>query len=139
VQITGSHNPAHHNGVKLVWQGGRSLARRSRIWAARRRRLASGMGTVREVAVIDAYVDRLLQGLDGIDRASLADLAMAWDAGNGAAGPVLERLVGRLPGRHQVLFAEVDGTFPNHHPDPTVEANLPTCAGWWRKTGWISA
>jgi phosphomannomutase len=60
-------------------------------------------------------------GLDGIDRASLADLAMAWDAGNGAAGPVLERLVGRLPGRHQVLFAQADGTFPNHHPDPTVE------------------
>lgn len=126
VQITGSHNPAHHNGVKLVWQGrpffGEAIQDLGR--QAQAGDWASGMGTVREVAVIDAYVDRLLQGLDGIDRASLADLAMAWDAGNGAAGPVLERLVGRLPGRHQVLFAEVDGTFPNHHPDPTVEANL---------------
>ncbi|HIQ16950.1 MAG TPA: phosphomannomutase/phosphoglucomutase, partial [Novosphingobium capsulatum] len=51
-------------------------------------------------------------------------LALAWDAGNGAAGPVLERLVARLPGRHVLLHTAVDGTFPNHHPDPTVEENL---------------
>ena len=47
-----------------------------------------------------------------------------WDAGNGAAGAVMAALARRLPGRHRALFAEIDGRFPNHHPDPTVEANL---------------
>ncbi|MEO0062587.1 MAG: Phosphomannomutase/phosphoglucomutase, partial [Pseudomonadota bacterium] len=47
-----------------------------------------------------------------------------WDAGNGAAGPALERLVADLPGEHHLLYTEVDGNFPNHHPDPTVPENL---------------
>src|SRR3546814_10113714 len=45
-------------------------------------------------------------------------------AGNGAAGPALEKLVAKLPGEHVLLFTEVDGEFPNHHPDPTEEKNL---------------
>ncbi|WP_062788186.1 phosphoglucomutase/phosphomannomutase PgmG [Novosphingobium capsulatum] len=126
VQITGSHNPAHHNGFKLVRDGqpffGEAIQDLGR--QAQAGDWDSGTGTVRSVTVLDAYVDRLLKGLDGIDRASLAGLSMAWDAGNGAAGPVLERLVARLPGQHRLLFAEVDGTFPHHHPDPTVEKNL---------------
>jgi phosphomannomutase len=51
-------------------------------------------------------------------------LKVGWDAGNGAAGPALEKLAARLPGEHHLLYTEVDGNFPNHHPDPTVEANL---------------
>ncbi|MBB3360062.1 MULTISPECIES: phosphoglucomutase/phosphomannomutase PgmG [unclassified Novosphingobium] len=126
IQITGSHNPAHHNGFKLVRDGqpffGEAIQDLGR--QAQAGDWDSGTGTVRSVTVLDAYVDRLLKGLDGIDRASLAGLSMAWDAGNGAAGPVLERLVARLPGQHRLLFTEVDGTFPHHHPDPTVEENL---------------
>ncbi|MEO7635100.1 MAG: phosphomannomutase/phosphoglucomutase, partial [Sphingomicrobium sp.] len=49
---------------------------------------------------------------------------VGWDAGNGAAGPALEKLIKHLPGEHHAIFTEVIGTFPNHHPDPTVEANL---------------
>jgi phosphomannomutase len=49
---------------------------------------------------------------------------IGWDTGNGAAGPVIEKLVQLLPGEHHVIFAEVDGNFPNHHPDPTEESNL---------------
>ena len=49
---------------------------------------------------------------------------IGWDAGNGAAGPALEALVARLPGEHFTLYTEVDGNFPNHHPDPTEEKNL---------------
>ncbi|MDZ4275233.1 MAG: phosphomannomutase/phosphoglucomutase, partial [Erythrobacter sp.] len=55
---------------------------------------------------------------------ALQGLRVGWDAGNGAAGPALEALAARLPGEHHLLFTEVDGHFPNHHPDPTVEANL---------------
>jgi phosphomannomutase len=84
----------------------------------------SGEGSLETVDIIDAYVDRLLQGLDGIDDTAIADLAIAWDTGNGAAGPVVERLTARLPGHHILLFTEVDGNFPHHHPDPTEENNL---------------
>jgi len=67
---------------------------------------------------------RLLAGLDGLDAAKLAAMRIGWDAGNGAAGPALKRLTARLPGEHHLLFADVDGHFPNHHPDPTEEKNL---------------
>ena len=63
-------------------------------------------------------VDRLVEGFDG------GAYRIGWDAGNGAGGPVLEKLVKKLPGEHHLLYTEVDGTFPHHHPDPTVEANL---------------
>src|SRR5437763_13960235 len=49
---------------------------------------------------------------------------IGWNAENAAAGPILDMLVERLPGQHHVIFSEVDGAFPNHHPDPTVEKNL---------------
>jgi phosphomannomutase len=49
---------------------------------------------------------------------------IGWDAGNGAAGPALELLLAKLPGEHHALYTNVDGAFPNHHPDPTEEANL---------------
>ena len=62
--------------------------------------------------------------IDGIDRTMLEGMRIGWDAGNGAAGPALEKLVALLPGEHHVLYTEVDGNFPNHHPDPTVEENL---------------
>jgi phosphomannomutase len=77
-----------------------------------------GSGTIEEVDVREAYADRLLQDFSG------KPFRVGWDAGNGAAGPILDMLVDRLPGHHHVIFSQVDGTFPNHHPDPTVEANL---------------
>jgi phosphomannomutase len=83
-----------------------------------------GTGVVEQRDVMDDYIDRLLAGLDGLNPARLASLKVGWDAGNGAAGPALEALTARLPGEHHLLFTEVDGSFPNHHPDPTDPANL---------------
>jgi phosphomannomutase len=77
----------------------------------------SGAGS-EQVDMEDRYVERLLQGFDG------PALRVGWDAGNGAAGPVLEKLAARLPGEHHTLFTDVDSRFPNHHPDPTEEKNL---------------
>lgn len=126
IQITGSHNPANYNGFKMVFQGrpffGADILTLGRIAAAGE--WADGTGTVETRAVMDAYIARLLSGLDGIGQERLAGLRIGWDAGNGAAGPALEALAARLPGEHHLLFTAVDGTFPNHHPDPTVEANL---------------
>lgn len=126
IQITGSHNPRDHNGFKFVLGGhpffGDDIQRLGAMaavgdWEA-------GAGQSEDRLVQDAYVGRMLQGLSGLPSERLAKLRIGWDAGNGAAGRVLEQLTSRLPGEHHVLFTEVDGRFPNHHPDPTIEANL---------------
>lgn len=126
IQITGSHNPADYNGFKMVFQGrpffGDDIQELGRMAAAGE--WDEGTGTSEKREVLDAYIDRLLQGLEGIPRDRLARLRIAWDAGNGATGPALEKLTARLPGEHFLLFTEVDGNFPNHHPDPTEEKNL---------------
>ena len=126
IQITGSHNPANYNGFKMVFQGrpffGQDIQRLGEIAAAAA--WPDGNGTAEQRDIQADYVDRLLQGLAGIDPARLAGLRVGWDAGNGAAGPALEALAARLPGEHRLLYTAVDGTFPNHHPDPTVESNL---------------
>ena len=126
IQITGSHNPANYNGFKMVFRGlpffGADIQKLGRMAAEGAWAEGSGGSETREI--LGEYVDRLVEGLAGLDPAKLANLAIGWDAGNGAAGPALELLVKKLPGRHFTLFTEVDGNFPNHHPDPTEEKNL---------------
>ncbi len=126
IQITGSHNPPNYNGFKMVFQGrpffGADIQKLGEL--AARGAFVDGAGRVTSRDIMGEYVERLLEGLAGIDPASLANLKVGWDNGNGAAGPALEALTARLPGEHHLLFTEVDGHFPNHHPDPTVEANL---------------
>ncbi len=126
IQITGSHNPANYNGFKMVFQGrpffGADIQRLGRMAADGE--WLDGNGEIETREVLEPYVERMLAGFDGIDLGMLDSLKIGWDAGNGAAGPALEMLAARLPGEHHLLFTEVDGDFPNHHPDPTVEANL---------------
>jgi phosphomannomutase len=126
IQITGSHNPADHNGFKMVFAGhpffGADIQAIGRM--AAEGDWSTGSGTSSRVDILDTYVARLLCGLTGIPEGELNSLRIGWDAGNGAAGPALERLTGHMPGEHHLLFTEVDGHFPNHHPDPTEEANL---------------
>ncbi|MBY6015388.1 phosphomannomutase/phosphoglucomutase [Qipengyuania gaetbuli] len=126
IQITGSHNPPNYNGFKMVFQGrpffGADIQELGRRAAAGE--WADGAGEVEKRDIIDEYVHRMLTALDAIDSEALADMRIGWDAGNGAAGPALEKLVAQLPGEHHLLYTDVDGTFPNHHPDPTVEENL---------------
>ena len=120
IQVTGSHNPPEYNGFKMVHahapffgddiQDLTTLAA-SGGWS-------EGAGEVTTADVLDAYVGRLMAGYAG------GAYRIGWDTGNGAAGPVIEKLVKLLPGEHHVIFAEVDGNFPNHHPDPTEESNL---------------
>jgi phosphomannomutase len=126
IQITGSHNPANYNGFKMVFQGrpffGQDIQRLGEISATGD--WLNGVGETRSQDIFERYIERLLLGLRDIEAGVLANLKIGWDAGNGAAGPAIEALTARMPGEHHLLFTEVDGAFPNHHPDPTVEANL---------------
>ena len=120
IQVTGSHNPANYNGFKLLLKGRSVFGKEIQAIGERAARgdWSEGNGAIEEVDIREAYVNRLLDGFSG------KPFRIGWDAGNGAAGPILDMLVERLPGHQHVIYSEVDGRFPNHHPDPTVEANL---------------
>jgi phosphomannomutase len=124
IMITGSHNPANYNGFKMVFQGrpffGPDILQIGKLaeagdWESND---PADEGSVSDVDLLDLYVHRLVQNFDG------AAFRIGWDAGNGAAGPAIEKLVKLLPGEHHLLFTDVDSNFPNHHPDPTEEKNL---------------
>ncbi|MFM9977432.1 MAG: phosphoglucomutase/phosphomannomutase PgmG [Sphingomonadaceae bacterium] len=120
IQITGSHNPAEYNGFKMVLAHapffGADIRDLDRL--AQGAEWETGSGDVSDYDIIDEYVARLVRDFDG------GAFRIGWDAGNGAAGEVIEKLVALLPGEHHTLFTEIDGSFPNHHPDPTEEKNL---------------
>ena len=132
VMVTGSHNPPGHNGFKMATRAGAfhgaDIQALGRI--AARGAFAAGRGAAEDRDVSGAYVDALA----GAYR-SRRELRVAWDAGNGAAGPIMARLAERLPGFHVLLCETVDGTFPEHHPDPTVPENLALLAGTVRGVG----
>ncbi len=132
IQVTGSHNPPDYNGFKMMLGKRPLFGRDIRALGelAAEGRFARGRGRVEGVDVRDAYVARLLA-----DYRAERGLRVVWDAGNGATGPVLERLAARLPGAHRLLFTGVDGRFPNHHPDPTVPENLETLRTAVREKG----
>jgi len=129
IMVTGSHNPGSHNGFKMSFGpgcgGGRPVfgAEIQEIgrMAAAGIPAAPKPGAVENAEVAEDYVQRLIEELDDAD---LQNLTIVWDCGNGASGDVVSTLVSRLAGTHHVLYAEIDGRFPNHHPDPTVAANL---------------
>jgi phosphomannomutase len=120
VQITGSHNPPNYNGFKIMLGTapffGKDIRALGEMAAAGD--WESGAGTASDHEIMDEYVERLLKNFDG------KPYRIAWDCGNGAAGPVVEKLTAKLPGEHKLLFTDVDPNFPNHHPDPTEEKNL---------------
>lgn len=123
VMITGSHNPPDYNGFKMMLKGkpffGAAIRELGQRAAEGRVRAGEGrMGFVPLDQAREAYVARLLEDAPPKGR------TVVWDPGNGAVGAVLERLTARLPGRHVIINGVVDGTFPAHHPDPTVPANL---------------
>lgn len=122
IQITGSHNPGNYNGFKMVFKHlpffGEQIQTLGKMAAEADWEAGDGTETVTDADIEDLYVGRLLAGYAG------GAYRIGWDTGNGAAGPVIEKLVKLLPGEHHTIFTDVDGNFPNHHPDPTEEKNL---------------
>ena len=122
IMVTGSHNPPDYNGFKFVLGGKPFYGAAIRALGDTALGLgapAASRGRIEERPIRDAYVDRVAQDYDGSH-----PLTVAWDPGNGATCEVVQQLTARLPGRHILLNAVIDGRFPAHHPDPTVPENL---------------
>jgi phosphomannomutase / phosphoglucomutase len=121
VMITGSHNPSEFNGFKTVCGAGtlhgESIQEVRQIIEARD--FLHGHGSHDDMDVIPAYLDQVAPQFEFKRR-----VKVVLDAGNGTAGPVVHRLFERLNCEVTELFFPMDGHFPNHHPDPTVPANL---------------
>ena len=121
VAVSGSHNPPEYNGLKMVVAGetlyGDDIQRlRTRIEGDE---LAAGSGKRREANVLDAYIERISG-----DVKLARPMKIAVDCGNGVAGMLAPQLYQRLGCTVTELYTEVDGRFPNHHPDPAQPKNL---------------
>ncbi|MGO9837104.1 MAG: phosphomannomutase/phosphoglucomutase [Polyangiaceae bacterium] len=135
VMITGSHNPGDENGFKMMrgkasFFGGDIQALRKRVEEGQRP-TARARGRVEHVDIRERYIDMVTSGI----RLATKDIKFVVDAGNGSGGPLglaCMRKVGLSP---DPLFCDMDGRFPNHHPDPTVPANLDALIARVKSTG----
>jgi phosphomannomutase/phosphoglucomutase len=122
IQVTGSHNPASQNGFKICV--GKSTVHGTQIQAIRRHiesgRFPTGRGKIRPFEVIPAYQSYLVKHFGTLQRS----LRLVVDAGNATAGPVAPGIFRAMGCDVEELYCDLDGRFPNHHPDPTVEENL---------------
>jgi len=122
IQVTGSHNPPEYNGFKLSLGTasihGEEIQEIYRLAVAGK--FPAGKGSVRTREIIDAYVDDIVARTGPLQRR----LKVVVDCGNGVGALVAPKLFDRLDVEWTGLFCESDGTFPNHHPDPTVVDNL---------------
>src|ERR1700687_5681695 len=132
IMITGSHNPPEYNGFKTVCGSGtlhgETIQDLRRL--IERQDFDRGEGKLRSEDLVTPYVDEIASQFHFDRRVKLAA-----DAGNGTAGPVFHRILEKLNVAATELFFEMDGTFPNHHPDPTVPANLFHLIEKVRETG----
>jgi phosphomannomutase / phosphoglucomutase len=133
IQITGSHNPPEYNGFKLGLH-------KTSIYGADIQHLYDlavagkfprGAGELRREQVVDRYIDDIAGRIGSLAR----EIKVVVDCGNGAGSVVAPKLFQKLGGNPSFLFCESDGTFPNHHPDPTVPENLHALIDSVRRQG----
>jgi phosphomannomutase/phosphoglucomutase len=122
IMITGSHNPSEYNGLKTVCGSGTLHAEQIQhiLKLIQSTDFESGLGSVKTIDAATPYVNEIAEQFAGLPR----KVKVVFDAGNGTAGPTLRGILERLNVEPIELFFEMDGRFPNHHPDPTVVSNL---------------
>ncbi len=121
IMVTGSHNPPEYNGLKMVLAGvtlAEDAIQQLKI-RIQNNDLTEGEGDTEEMDLTDHYIDRVLE-----DVAVAQPMKVVVDCGNGVAGAIAPRLIRELGCEVVELYCEIDGDFPNHHPDPADPANL---------------
>jgi phosphomannomutase/phosphoglucomutase len=139
LMITGSHNPGPENGVKMLRRTGSIYGQE--IQALHRRVEAASRGEdvpdskqrgeVTQYDVVPAYVEHVAKDV----RLARTDFAVVLDAGNGSGGPLALKTYEALGLKVQPLYCDMDGTFPNHHPDPTQPENVEELIAAVKKSG----
>lgn len=123
VAVTGSHNPPDYNGLKMMLAGLTLFGEEIQSIGARVNagdwKLAEAPGVIEEVDALTPYIDKIVN-----DVRLARPMKVAVDAGNGVAGPTAVRLLKALGCELVELYTDIDGRFPNHHPDPSKLANL---------------
>ncbi len=122
IMITGSHNPKEYNGFKMVLNKHSFYSENIQKFQSivQNIKLEIKNGLIEEVNIIDAYVERILRNISIKNK-----LKISWDIGNGAMGVIINKLIANLKNTDNILLNQnVDGNFPNHHPDPTVPKNM---------------
>ncbi|CDW94811.1 MULTISPECIES: phosphomannomutase/phosphoglucomutase [unclassified Thiomonas] len=132
IQITGSHNPPEYNGLKMVLGGNALFGEQIQELLAltRSEAFAQGQGSTRQASIVEDYLGRI----EG-DIKLARPMKVVVDCGNGVSGAFAPRLLRSLGCEVVELFCEVDGTFPNHHPDPADPHNLEDLIRTVRDTG----
>lgn len=125
IMVTGSHNPAPDNGFKMALQHRPFFGEDIQEVAAVDETIAvDERGNLYIKDLQEAYVQRLLQDYEPSNKNQTRSLKIVWDVGNGATGNVLKSLIKGIQADHILLNETIDGSFPAHHPDPTVPENL---------------
>jgi len=121
VVITGSHNPPKYNGFKILLKNRPFFGKEIKKLGVTSQKYsyASKAGKKIFKSINDKYIQRILKDFSGSE-----ELRVIWDPANGSGGEVISDLVKLLPGDHYVINGDIDGSFPNHHPDPTNKDNL---------------
>ena len=120
IMITGSHNPKEYNGLKMIIDNkpffGKSIKSLNEVDVSS---LIKKNGSVKFQNPLIRYQNEILNRFSNINK-----LKIVWDPGNGAIGAIINKITNMIGGTNIILNQSIDGTFPNHHPDPTVKSNI---------------
>ena len=122
IMVTGSHNPSEYNGFKMVLNKHSFFSDEIKNLQTliNQNEITSNKGSIHKKSIVQKYISRILHNIN-INK----HIKVAWDTGNGAMGAVINQITSQLINTENIIInAEVDGNFPNHHPDPTVPKNM---------------
>lgn len=129
IMITGSHNPKEYNGLKMIIDNkpffGKSIKSLNEVDVSS---LIKKNGSVKFQNPLIRYQNEILNRFSNINK-----LKIVWDPGNGAIGAIINKITNMIGGTNIILNQSIDGTFPNHHPDPTVKSNIIEISNFIKK------